>query len=201
MLLQVGAALRRRMVVPRRADFDFRATSASRVALDSIEQPTDAGQTPAPPRRASPLAPCPCPLPPAPVHRSSDPSARLTRILLHHKQTRPTSLHCPRRSGRTSLRFGQRPRSRQEFGASRRAMGRPATSSSMSRKVGCHQLAPCFGPRSCKGAVRPTIMSCWTRQEAPAHRCRVSSVLTERSGADKVPERWGGGILGGGEVT
>mmetsp|Transcript_70443 Transcript_70443/g.211868 ORF Transcript_70443/g.211868 Transcript_70443/m.211868 type:complete len:123 (+) Transcript_70443:337-705(+) len=30
------------MVVPRRADFDFRATSASRVALDSIEQPTDA---------------------------------------------------------------------------------------------------------------------------------------------------------------
>ena len=119
-----------------------------RVALDSIEQPTDAGQTPAPPRRASPLGPCPCPLPPAPVHRSSDPSARLTQILLHHnhKQTRPTSLHCPRRSGRTSLRFGQRPRSRQEFGASRRAMGRPATSSSMSRKVGCHQLAPCFGP-------------------------------------------------------
>eukprot|EP00966_Prymnesium_polylepis_P298308 6892940-Prymnesium_polylepis.1 len=96
MLLQVGAALRRRNVELRRADFDFRATSASRVALDSVEQPTDAGQTPAPPRRASPLGPCPCPLPPAPVDRSSDPSARLTRILLHHKQTRPTSLHCPR---------------------------------------------------------------------------------------------------------
>eukprot|EP00966_Prymnesium_polylepis_P207872 4815135-Prymnesium_polylepis.1 len=48
----------------------------------------------------------------------------------------------PRRCGRTSLRFGQRPRSRQEFGASKRAMGRSATCTSFLIYVKKERLAP-----------------------------------------------------------